>query len=195
MKIKTIKKLNFKNITVSGKICTGTTTLSNLLHEKLGWKYYDAGTFFRDYCHKRGLQLENTSIRSDALRKTLDYRVRDRLKNKTGLIHEGWLAGFFAQKLKGVLKVLLVCDESLRIDRLVNRDQFTVEKAKKHINKREKQNHETWVKTYQKEWKNWVGKKEINFFDPQLYDLVIDTYSHSREQTLKAVLTALGWYV
>ncbi len=194
MKHNKLSQLKYKNITVSGKICTGTSTLSRLLQQKLGWQHWDAGTFFRDYCQKMGLHLEHTKVRSDNLRREIDYQVRKRLQNKSGLIQEGWLSGFFAQGLGGVLKVLLVCDDELRIDRLVNRDRFKVEEAKKHISEREKQNHESWVKTYQKEWQAWVGEKEINFFDPQLYDLVIDTRSNSREQTLKTVLEKLGYH-
>lgn len=185
--------LKYKNITVSGKICTGTSTLSKALAKVLGWEHWDAGTFFRNYCQQKGLKLEETDLRSDKLRRQIDYQVRKRLKTKKNLIHEGWLAGFFAQNLKGVLKILLVCDDALRIDRLVNRDNLSVKEAKKLLKERERQNHLVWKKCYAKEWKKWVGKKKIDFFDSKLYDLVIDTYKNSKEETLKMVLKELGY--
>lgn len=182
----------YRNITITGKVCTGTSTLSRLLVKKLGWQHWDAGTYFRQYCRKHQLKLEDMKRRSDVLRRKVDYQVRSRLKNKQHLIHEGWLAGFFAQGIPGVLKVLLVCNDSLRVDRLVNRDGYTVDEAKIHIEKREAENEKTWRKTYFKEWQKWVAKKKIDFFDPELFDLVIDTYSHSRQETLNLVLQALG---
>jgi hypothetical protein len=51
---------------------------------------------------------------------------------------------------------------------------------------------------YKKEWNDWVvgsGKAKpgdpIDFWRPSLYDIVIDTYSSSREETLETVRKAL----
>jgi cytidylate kinase len=45
---------------------------------------------------------------------------------------------------------------------------------------------------YGEEWQKWVGKDKVDFYSPELYDLVIDTYSHDREATLNLVLKKLG---
>ncbi len=194
-------KLKYRNITVSGTICTGTSTLSKLLIERLGWEHWNAGQFFRDYCKEHGLKLENTSDRSDDLSRQVEFGMRKDLKEKSGQLMEAWLSGFTAQGLKGVLKVLLVCDDSLRVDRFVNREGVTVEKAKEHLRKREHENAKKWTRVYKKEWSGWVSKdkqdlrREGDFFDfwhPKLYDLVIDTYSNSREETFKLALKELG---
>ena len=196
------KTLKYRNITVSGRICTGTSTLSSLLIEKLKWKHWNAGQFFRDYCKKHNLKLENTSDRSDELSKKVDYGMRQDLEEKSGQLLEGWLSGFVAQKVEGTLKVLLVCEEdSLRVDRLVNRENLTVEEAKELIKKREHNNTIKWTRVYKEEWAKWLSKKKqalriydnlFDFWHPDLYDLTIDTYSNSREQTLKKVLKELG---
>ena len=44
---------------------------------------------------------------------------------------------------------------------------------------------------YQKEWHDWVGQQEIDFYSPRLYDLMVDTFSHDRDETLKLVLDQL----
>ena len=104
-----------------------------------------------------------------------------------------------AQGVQGVLKVLLVCsDEAVRIDRIVNRDGVTVATAKKHIHGRSQENLAKWSRLYEPQWQAWVveaGKvtksDPIDFWRPDLYDVVIDTYSTNKEQTLKKALDAL----
>jgi cytidylate kinase len=58
-----------------------------------------------------------------------------------------------------------------------------VEEAKSLIKKRERENFKKWTRLY----------KETNFWDKKYYDLIIDTYSHSREETLEKVLNKLGF--
>jgi cytidylate kinase len=192
--------LKYKNITVSGKICTGTSTLVALLVKTLGWESWSGGEFFRDYCRKHNLELEEAGKRSDELARKVDYGMRERLQKEEGIILEAWLSGFVAQGVGGVLKVLLSCNDDLRVDRFVNRDRVSVDEAVRHIKKREKENLKKWRRVYEKEWKQWVvtpgtvsGDDPVDFFDPRLYDLVIDTYSHSREETLEKALDVLGY--
>ena len=181
-----VKGLKYKNITITGKICTGTTTLSGSLLKKLqplGWQYFNAGQFFRDYCKKHNIPLVESQFKSEELVKKVDYGIQEKLQKESKNIFEAWLAGFMARDILGVLKVLLVCDDVLRIDRLVNRDSLTVEEAKEHIKEREKKNFEKWSKLYQ----------ATDFWNPKHYDLVIDTYSNSKEETLNEVLNKLGY--
>lgn len=180
-----VKKLNYRNITVTGKICTGSTTLATALAEKLGWKYRNSGQIFREYMARNKKPLENTTHSPDSIHHELDNYVIDQIKKGKEQIFEGWLTGFMARGVPGVLKVLLVCDDALRVDRLVNRDNMTVDEAKNHIRKREEENLKKFTQLY----------KATDFWDPKQYDLVIDTYSNSKEETLKKVLEKLGYYI
>jgi len=193
------KDLNYKNITISGKICTGTSTLTNQLKSKLGWKSWSGGEFFRDYTKKHNLKLEEANTRPEEISRKVDHGMRKRLKKEKGLILEAWLSGFVAQGVKDVLKVLLVCTDDLRVDRFVNRENLSVQEAVHLITKREEGNSQKWVRMYTDEWDDWVVKNDmadeddpIDFWDPRLYDLIIDTYSNSSEETLQKVLNKLG---
>ncbi len=195
-----MQKLKYRNVTVSGKIGTGTTTLAKSLVGKLGWEFWSGGEFFRAYCRDHKIPLEETSLRSDDLAREVDFGMRQRLLDKKGLVLEAWLSGFVAQGVDGVLKILLVCTDDLRVDRVVNRDRVSVDEAKELIRKREDENFKKWKRVYRKEWQEWViergimkPKEKIDFWDGRLYDLVIDTYSHSREETLRHALEALGY--
>jgi cytidylate kinase len=202
------KKTKYKNITISGLPGTGTTTLLRLAEDKLGWKGYSGGEFMREYALEKGIFKPKEGFHhaatdyEDEFDKKIDYGVREKLTNKSGGIYEAWLTGFLAQGLDKVLKVLLVCsDDGVRVDRVVNRDNVTVLEAKEHILTREEKNRRKWTKLYKDEWNDWVVKtgmvgedEPIDFWDPRLYDLIIDTYSNSREETLKKVLDKVGYF-
>ena len=197
----------YRNVTISGLPGTGTTTLLHLLEERTEWKGYSGGEFMRAYAEEKGYYSKDNNTHHDAtvypndFDRQIDYGVREKLQNGSEHIYEAWLSGFLAQGIPGVLKVLLVCsDDAVRVDRVVNRDQVTVADALAHIREREVNNREKWQKMYMQEWKEWVVKpglkkeeEKIDFWDPRLYDLVIDTYSNSKEQTLQQVLDWMQW--
>jgi cytidylate kinase len=196
----------YRNIAISGLPGCGSTTLMRLLSEKLGWKSYSGGEFMRAYAIEKGYFSKGTNVHHDAtvypddFDKQVDYAVREKLSSQSNNIFEAWLAGFLAQGVPGVLKVLTICsDNGVRIDRVVNRDQVNVEEAKKHIIDREIKNRSKWTAMYGDEWREWVVKPgilnendEIDFWNPKLYDIVIDTYKYSREETRDLVLKALA---
>jgi cytidylate kinase len=200
-------KTKYKNITVSGMPGAGSSLLGQSLEEKLGWEYFSGGDFMRQHAIAKGLFDKKNSVHHAAtvynedFDRQVDYGMRETLKKQTGRILESWLSGFVAQGIGGVLKVLVYCsNDDVRVDRLVNRDEVTIAEAKKHIFERQKNNLTKWTKMYQKEWHKWVAKEKqkhrigeyLNFYHPSLYDVVIDTYAHDREATLKIVLKKLG---
>lgn len=177
----------YKNITISGKIGVGTTTLAKSLTEILDWKYINAGELQRMWDREHGVDeiRQGATARPDERERDIDERMTKRiLQNEKNYICEGWLSGFMAQRILRVLKVLLVCsDEAIRIDRVVNRDKVTVFDAKHFIKTREEENIKKWQTLY--------GK--YDFWDPSYYDLVIDTFSSGPMQTLGKVLDKLGY--
>ncbi|OGV93799.1 hypothetical protein A3B57_03405 [Microgenomates group bacterium RIFCSPLOWO2_01_FULL_47_10] len=202
------KQLNYRNITISGLPGTGTTTLMRLLEKKLGWKGYSGGEFMRAYALEKGIFKSQQGMHhfatdyEDDFDRKIDMGVRDKLNKQSGGIYEAWLTGFLAQGIEGTMKVLLVCsDDAIRVDRVVNRDHVTVAQAKDHILTREEQNRRKWTLMYKNEWFDWVvkagavGEEEpIDFWDPRIYDLIIDTYSNSREESLRKVLDKVGYF-
>ena len=201
-----MQKLKYDNIAISGLIGTGTTTLYEGLRSVFPkWKYFSGGLYMREYAIKHKLFDPNNkghhlaTCYGDEFDRKADFGMRKDLGEKKYLVIESWLCGFMAQGLPKVLKVLLISDDALRIDRIVNRDGLAVEEAKMHIRDRENENLKKWIRMYSKEWNEWVVKpgiikpdEPIYFWDSRLYDLVIDTYSHSKEETLDLVLKALG---
>jgi len=178
-------KLKFCNIAISGRIATGTSTLAKNLEKMLGWKRINVGDIQREFDRKRGMDehFSGSDTRDDQWERDLEAMTKKKLSEEERLIYEAWLAGFIARDIKDVLKVLLVCRDELRIDRLVNRDNMTVEEAKKQIESREKGNIAKWKKLY----------GDYDFWNPTYFDLVIDTYSSGPHETVGKVLDKLGY--
>ena len=198
----------YKNITISGLPGAGSTTLLAMLKDALKfdkWSGFSGGEFMRIYAAENNLfdsklKLHHSSMAyGEDFDRKVDMGIREKLETQNRWIIESWLSGFMAQGVKGTLKILLICSEdAVKIDRIVNRDAVTVDKAKHNISQRYKENLQKWSRMYSKEWKKWVvdagkvkEKDPIDFWRPDLYDVVIDTYSLNKEQTLRKVLNAL----
>lgn len=163
----------------------GKNTLLNNLKpylKRLGFKFRSSGQFLRQHTNEFIQPL--SSLASDQFHRSVEDKVFELLKKEKGWVIEGWLAGFVARQLKNTLRVLLICSqESLKVDRVVNRDKITVDKAKKFIKEREEDNFKVWQKLY----------GNYNFFNPKYYNLVIDTYSSGPLETAGKVLDKLGY--
>jgi len=161
--------LKFKNVVISGGVASGKNTLlSNLkpFLKPLGWKFTSGGQILRDYLKEYVHPL--ASLAGKKVHHQIDNRTKNLLTNEGHWVIESWLAGFMARDMKDTLRVLLVCtDPAVKIDRVVNRDKITVEKAKHFIKEREEQNFKTWKKIY----------GDYDFFNKKYFHLVIDTYS------------------
>lgn len=204
----TLHVSQYHNLTISGLPGCGSTTLLKLLKEELGldgWRGFSGGEFMRAYATEKGLFDASQGVHHDATVYTddfdrqVDMGMREKLREEEHWILESWLSGFFAQGVPKVLKVLMLCsDDAVRIDRIVNRDKISVTEAKEHIHERKTKNLAKWGRMYENEWKEWVvgaGKatadEPIDFWKPELYDLVIDTFSLNQQQSLEKVFDAL----
>jgi cytidylate kinase len=198
----------YQNITISGLPGNGSTTLLNALREVLipeGWKGFSGGEFMRAYALEKGLFNGELTVHHDAtvygddFDRQVDLGIREKVQTEKNWIIESWLSGFMAQGIAGTLKVLMTCSEdAIRIDRLVNRDHISIYDAKQHIHERKQKNEAKWQRMYAPEWQQFVvaaGRAKpddpIDFWRPDLYDKVIDTYSVNQEDALKLVLDAI----
>lgn len=178
--------LKYKNIAIAGKFAVGTTTLAKNLQEILDWNYVNAGAIQREYdrAHSIHENKQGALARPDRHELEIEEMAKKLLLTKKKLIYEGWLAGFIAKDIDGILRVLLVCtNEAILIDRVVNRENISTQEAKSWIKQREEENIVKWKKIY--------GNHD--FWDKKYFDLVIDTYSSGPLQTAGKVLDKIGY--
>lgn len=182
----------FSSLAVSGPPGAGRSTLLRNLRpyvDEWGWITFSGGEWARQFAINNGNH-PSTDVRhhkatdyGDEIDHKIDAEMREKLANPSAhYAIESWIAGWNMRGLPHVLKILLQCDDALRIDRLVNRDNLTVDEAKKHIAERQEANFTKWKRMYGVE----------DFWDPKHYDLVIDTYANGPNETLRMVLEKLG---
>jgi len=189
-----VKTLKYSSVAISGRPGAGRSTLLLNLQQylkPLAWEFFSGGEWSRQYAIKVGVHDASdprhhfATDYGEDVDHQIDAAMREKLSDPSMHVAvESWIAGWNMRGLKHVFKVLLMCDDALRIDRIVNRENLTVEEAKKHIFDREQANLAKWKRMYAVE----------DFWDPKHYDLVINTYSHGPRETLDLVLQALGYY-
>lgn len=184
-----------KNITISGRIGAGATTLAQKLAKTLGWEHIEGGEVFWEKVRGRlNLASKDTNMRPDQEDQNFDSMLKRLLKEGKHNIVETKLAGFNAQEIKGVFKILLICEDehgidqtAMRIDRLVNREGLSINEAKREVLEREENDIEKWRRLYAKDEPSWI------YWDKKYYDLVINTYDHNQEETLNLALEGMGY--
>jgi len=173
--------MKYSKITISGKICTGKTTLLKSLEKKLKWPSFMTGQLFRDYVKQHGLSLESAEEQNEKLTKKIDYQVREMIHTPGNLIVDGWMSGLMADYLPDVLKILLICQDKIRYKRFAKRENIHFEVAKIRVEKRQS----TWFSKLKQIY------KRNDFIDPKNYDLIIDTSYITSQAVLKKVLEKL----
>ena len=171
----------YDKITISGRICTGKTTLAKNLEKKLNWKFFSTGKFFRDYAKKHKLDLDSAQEQSEIITKKIDNKVHKLLLTKNNIIVDSWMAGIMAQDIKTVLKVLLICNDKTRYERFSFREKTTINEAKTRIKNRESNLFSILSKIYKR--KDFTNKKN--------FDLIVDTTTKTSDKILRLVLNKI----
>lgn len=181
-------------ITVSGRIASGSTTLARHLAEKLSWRHIEGGDIFWERVRtKLNLDSKDTHKRPDEEDEIFDEELKKIITDEKDIVLETKLAGFNAQGVEGVFKVLVICEDQngedhmdIRMDRFMNREKSTVEDAKEELIQRENNDLDKWRRIYANNDTNWV------YWDRGYYDLVVNTYSLNAQESLDLVLSAIG---
>jgi cytidylate kinase len=183
-----------RNITISGRIGAGATTLAKKLSQELDWVLLEGGDLFEKIHQELGVSQVDVLKRPDSFDLTYEAKIKQILKTEKYNIVQSHLAGFDAQEIEGVFKILVICrDETgddkadIRIDRLMNRDGISLEEAKHEILEREKQNLEKFRRLYADSNPDWV------YWDSKYYDLIVNTYSHNHQEALQFTLKEIGY--
>lgn len=190
-----VKLPGIRLITVSGRIASGSTTLAKKLSHELHWRHIEGGEIFWEAVRARlALSPKDTALRPDEEDAAFDASLKELLRTQEHIVVETKLAGFNAQGLDDVFKILVICEDpngvdqtQIRIDRLVNREQVSIDEAKEEVLVREKNDIEKWQRLYANNDNQWV------YWDRRYYDLVINTYSHDQEQVLDLALEKMGY--
>ena len=168
-------------ITIGGLAGTGTTTLAEVLSEKLDIPYISAGFIFREMAAERGmsvLEFSEFAEGNDDIDKEIDKRQAQKAKETDNLIVEGRLSAFFVDNAD--LKICLITPFDVRSKRIAQREDKSVEIAKEEIITREKS-----------EALRYMDIHNIDISNMEIYDLIINTDSFDPESISEIIIQTL----
>lgn len=171
----------YSKITISGKICTGKSSVFRELQKKLNWPTFSSGSYFREYAKTYHLELNNAEEQTAKLTHKVDGMVEKMLRKPGHLLLDAWLGGILADGNAEVLKVLLIADDKIRFNRFSDRENISFEEAQKEVTLRDS----SWFQKVRK------IHNRSDFFDKKNYDLVINTSGLSVQETTSLILDTL----
>ena len=168
-------------ITIGGLAGTGTTTLAQVLSEKLNVPYISAGFIFREMAAERGmsvLEFSEFAEGNDEIDKEIDKRQAEKAKSTDNLILEGRLSAFFVDNAD--LRICLMTPFDVRSKRIAEREDKSVDVAKSEIIIRE-----------ESEALRYKEIHNIDISNMEIYDLIINTDSFDPESISEIITTTL----
>lgn len=166
-------------ITITGKPCSGKSTIANLLVEQHGFKKISVGDIFKQEAHKRGMSAEEFNafcMNDPSFDFVIDQRTVELSKELKGkkIIFDSRMAWHF---VPDSFKVFVDLEEDEMARRLVNSNRegkekySNLEEAKQSLLNRQKLEIERYKKIYNQDL------SDINNFD-----LILDSSNKSPQE-------------
>ena len=167
-------------ITISGPPGAGTTTVSKLLAEKLGYKIITVGEIYKKLAEEKGIKREQihkmweihakNPAEEKRFHEELDRMQKEIAKKEKKAIFNGKLSAF--QIPWADLKILLKASLEIRAKRIAGREGITEKKAAESVKEREMFERTEWKKIY--------GIDYVK--DNEIYDVILNTdYWNAKE--------------
>lgn len=177
----------YRNIAISGQIAVGSTSLAKALSQKLGWPFHDGSQIFRDISTQAGFDLEKQvneaiSSRSDQIDIQVDQKTIQIIQSSKKVVVASKLVGFLSRDIKHTFKILVTAPLDIRIKRYSQDGGYPPEQAKQLIELREQEDYKKWSRLYDSH----------DFFNPQYFNLVLDSSKLSIEQEVAKILESLS---
>ena len=168
-------------VTIGGLAGTGTTTLAEVLSERLDIPYISAGFIFREMAAEHGmtvLEFSEFAEGNDDIDKEIDKRQAEKAKQAENLIIEGRLSAFFVDNAD--LKICLITPFDVRSKRIAQREEKSVDVAKEEIITREKSEALRYKEIH-----------NIDISNMEIYDLIINTDSFDPQSISEIIIQTL----
>lgn len=167
-------------VTLTGCAGEGKTTIGKELARIKGYKRFSAGDFVRGIAIREGFRtlqaLEDTLDRNPAIDYEVDGRTTDLGRTEDRFVFDGRLAW---DCIPDAFKVLLICDDDTRFERIAFREQMPLEQVRQETQLRERRMRKRFAEFYP-----GIG----SFDDPKHFNLVVDTTYFSVEEVVARIL-------
>jgi cytidylate kinase len=160
----------------------------------LHWNFWEVGKLDEELYKQLKRSEVDVQARPDSIDIEREEKIKTMLVNDSHTIIQSHLAGFDAQGIPNVYKILVICEDAkgndipeIRIKRLVERKGISIEDAENEVKKREKGLLEKWSRLYANNDEAWV------YWDKKYYDLIINNSFIYKEECLQKALKAIGY--
>ena len=172
-------------LTISGPAGSGKSTAAAALAEALDYDHVSGGDIFRDLAAERGLtplELNKQAEEDDQIDRDLDRRLREIAATRDELVLESRLAGWMAGE-HADFRVWLDAPLSVRAERIADREDKSVELARKETRERSESEARRYLEYY-----------NIDIEELTIYDLAVNTARLSPEAVIDVILTTVEGY-
>lgn len=167
-------------LTIGGPIGSGTTTVAKAIAEEKGLTHIYAGNIFRKMAEEKDMTLAEFSSLAEgdeSIDREIDRRQKEEAK-KGSCIVEGRLSALMIEDAD--LKIWLTAPLDVRVDRVCDREDKDVEKARNETLKRESSEKKRYKEIY-----------DIHIEDLSRYDLVLNTAHWDAQGVTEIILGAI----
>lgn len=166
-----------------GESGTGKSASAKALVARFGLKHKSAGDFVREVAQSKGitlLQIEALAANDPQYDFEVDWRTTNYGREEDDFVFDGRLA---AECIRDAVKVLLVCEDEVRYQRIAASRNMTYEQAKHETDTREA--------SYRERFKRYYGIEDFQDRRKYCFDLVVDTASNPVERVVELVSECL----
>lgn len=164
-------------ISLFGLAGTGTSSVGKFLADKRKYIFYSSGNIFREMASERGMDLYKFGKlceKEPQIDMELDKRIEKFGKTNDDFVIDSRLSWYF---IADSIKIKLVCSDEIRIKRVSERDEITLDEAKKKTIEREISEKTRYYNYY----------KIKNYSEDKHFDLIIDTSNISIEEVSRKI--------
>ena len=176
-------------ITIAGKPGSGKSTTSKSIAASLGYKHFSSGDLFRAIGKERGIDVYQTNVAAET-EKEIDYQVDEKLRELGSYENELVIDSRTAWHwMPQSFKVYLDLDLEIAAKRILSHMDPERLKAE-DIPEKPSEYAVRLQDRLDSETKRYMSLYEINPYDADNYDLVIDTQQYKLDEVVENVIAA-----
>jgi cytidylate kinase len=181
-------------ITIAGRPGSGKSTAAKAVAAQLGFQHYSSGDLFRALAKERGIDVLQANLSAEQnteIDHLVDNRLQDINAHDDRLVIDARTAWHW---IPHSFKVFLDLDLEVAADRILgNMDDARL--ASEHVHRDPVEYAQLLQNRLDSESRRYKALYDIDPYDMSNYDLVVNTESNSKEQTITAVLTAFEAWI
>jgi CMP/dCMP kinase len=175
-----VQQIRVQQITVSGLIGTGKTSVARQLARELGADFFSSGNFQRSVASRHGLTILELNLRAES-DPSLDREIDDETRKLRGaaksFVIDARIAWHF---LPDSFKLFLVASPTIAAARVLADQRGHTETYADLVSARR-----DIVERQSSEWRRFKTLYGIDLFDPRNYDAVIETTFSSPDEVIR----------